>query len=115
MVSKMTKIVRSVAAASVVAGAFTVFGPAGVSSAINEIQCNPDENFSKIYSHDDGGDHVNCYANAGKMQFNAWVDKVEAGNNKLFLYDRNGDVIAVEKWQTLDRSTPADIESIEIK
>jgi len=113
--SKTMRVVRSATAAVVAAGAFTMFGPAGTSFAINEIQCNPDENFTKIWSHNDNGSFVNCYANAGKMDFGAWVDKVEAGNNRIFLYDSNGDVLAVEKWETLVRDTPPDIDAIEIK
>ncbi|WP_280402631.1 beta/gamma crystallin domain-containing protein [Nocardia carnea] len=115
MFTKVMKTVRIAAPAVAAVGIFTVFGPAGNSFAINEVQCNPDEDFSKIWSHNDFGSQVNCYANGGKTPFSGWVDKVEAGKNRLFLYDRNGDVIAVEKWQTLVRNTPADIVAVEIR
>ncbi len=117
MVSNTKKTARGAAAAVIAAAAFTMVGPAATGFAINKVECNPDENFSQIWSHSSGGeDSTDCYANGGKMDFGGWwVDKAYAGNNTLYLYDHNGDVLRVDPGKTLTRDTPAKIDAIEIK
>lgn len=110
------------AAAATVATVFTLVGPAGVSSAMDNVTCDPDAGFLKIAYHEFSaprGSTVKCYANAGKIDFESfktiWVDEVSTGNNDVHLHDANGDVVGIKRWNSVKYpNRPPHIKSIEI-
>lgn len=58
--------------------------------------------FLKIWSHFDGRQSVDCYANGGKADFGGWwVDRISTGNNDLIYYDANGDSMKIERWHDI--------------
>lgn len=111
---KTKTFTRSAAVALATAAAFTLAGPVGSAHAINRVECRGGENFLKIYSHSGGTDHVTCFANAGKTRFNAWVDKIETGNNTVIFKDANGDSVKIEKNHVYKPKNAAHVVNIEI-
>ncbi|MEU5087794.1 beta/gamma crystallin domain-containing protein [Streptomyces sp. NPDC021356] len=102
MISKSKRALGSVAVALAAAAAFTVSVPSGTAFAIDHVQCVGGENFLKIWSHLDGRDSVDCYANAGRTDFGGWwVDRISTGNNDLIYYDVNGDSVKIERWHDI--------------
>ncbi len=98
------------------AAAFTMTGPATTASAINKVTCNPGAGYLKIWSHMNGRDSVDCYANRGKTNFgNWWVDKISTGNNDVKYYDANGDVVKINRGKTISYpNRPPKVKAIEI-
>ncbi|MGC5343523.1 beta/gamma crystallin domain-containing protein [Streptomyces sp. DT24] len=102
MISKTKRTVCSMAMALVAAAGFTVSVPSGTAFAIDHVQCVGGENFLKIWSHLNGRESVDCYANGGKTDFGGWwVDRISTGNNDLIYYDANGDSVKIARWHDI--------------
>ncbi|MEU5864393.1 beta/gamma crystallin domain-containing protein [Nonomuraea sp. NPDC047529] len=116
MISKSKKNVRSVAVALAAAAAFTATIPISPAFAIDHVECRGGENFLKIWSHLNGRDSVDCYANHGRTDFGGWwVDRISTGNNDLIYYDANGDSVKIERWHDISfPNRPPKVSSIEI-
>ncbi|MEW2492472.1 beta/gamma crystallin domain-containing protein [Streptomyces nodosus] len=116
MISKGKRTVGSLAMALSAAAAFTVAVPSGTAFAINHIQCVGGENYLKIWSHLNGRQSVDCYANAGKTDFGGWwVDRISTGNNDLIYYDANGDSVKIERWHDITfPNRPPKVRAIQI-
>lgn len=116
MLSKMKFGARTTATGLALAAAFTMAGPAGTASAIDKVQCNPDAQFLKIWSHSGNRTSVDCYANRGKTDFGGWwMDKISTGNNDVKYYDVNGDVVRVNRGKVISfPNRPAKVKAIEI-
>ncbi|MEU3566922.1 beta/gamma crystallin domain-containing protein [Kitasatospora sp. NPDC036755] len=116
MISKTKKIVSSVTAAFAAAAVLTVAVPSGNAFAIDHVECRGGENFLKIWSHSDGRQSVDCYANAGRTSFgNWWVDRISTGNNDLIYYDANGDSVRIPRWTDITYpNRPPLVKDIEI-
>lgn len=116
MFSKTKHRGRTVAAALAAAAAFTMMGPAGTASAIDHVTCDPGAGYLKIWSHSNGRDSVDCYANRGKTNFGGWwVDKISTGNNDVKYYDANGDVVKIDRGRTISYpNRPPKVKAIEI-
>ncbi|MGW4796838.1 beta/gamma crystallin domain-containing protein [Nonomuraea sp. NPDC004297] len=116
MISKSKKNVRSMAVVLAAAAAFTATIPGGPAFAIDHVQCRGGENFLKIWSHLNGRDSVDCYANRGKTNFGGWwVDRISTGNNDLIYYDANGDSVKIERWKDISfPNRPPKVVAIEI-
>ncbi|RJQ72346.1 oxidoreductase [Pseudonocardiaceae bacterium YIM PH 21723] len=114
MLSRMRKA-RSVAATITAAVAFTLAVPA-TAFAIDHVECKGGENFLKIYSHLNGRDSVDCYANRGRTGFGSWwVDRIVTGNNDLIYYDANGDSVRINRWTDISfPNHPPKVKDIEI-
>ncbi|KPI06004.1 hypothetical protein OV450_3879 [Actinobacteria bacterium OV450] len=115
MLLKSTRIVRSAAVAFVAAASLTLTLP-GNAFAIDHVECRGGENFLKIWSHSDGRQSVDCYANKGRIGFGGWwVDKISTGNNDLIFYDANGDSVRINRWTEITYpNRPPKVNSIEI-
>ncbi|MFE4517022.1 beta/gamma crystallin domain-containing protein [Kitasatospora sp. NPDC056783] len=117
MFPKTKKIVTSLTVAFAAAAAFTVAVPSGNAFAIDHVPCDGNRNdFLKIWSHLDGRDSVDCYANGGRTSFgNWWVDRISTGNNDLVYYDANGDSVKVPRWTDITYpNRPPLVKDIEI-
>ncbi|PNE40916.1 MULTISPECIES: beta/gamma crystallin domain-containing protein [Streptomyces] len=116
MISKTKKAARSVGVAFAAAATLTLAVPAGDAFAIDHVECRGGENFLKIWSHSDGRDSVDCYANRGRTDFGGWwVDKISTGNNDLIYYDENGDSVKIERWHDITfPNRPPKVTAIEI-
>ncbi|MEU8587355.1 beta/gamma crystallin domain-containing protein [Streptomyces sp. NPDC048664] len=102
MISKRTRVARSMAVTLAAAATIALGMPGGNAFAIDHVQCVGGENFLKIWSHLDGRQSVDCYANAGKTDFGGWwVDRISTGNNDLIYYDANGDSVKIERWHDM--------------
>ncbi|MET7300748.1 beta/gamma crystallin domain-containing protein [Embleya sp. NPDC005575] len=102
MISKSKRIARSMAVAVAAAATLALGLPGGNAYAIDHVQCVGGENFLKIWSHLDGRESVDCYANAGRTDFGGWwVDRISTGNNDLIYYDVNGDSVKIERWHDI--------------
>lgn len=114
--SRTMNTVRTLAMALAAAGAFTLVGPAGSASAIDHVTCDPDRGYLKIWSHLNGRDSVDCYANRGKTNFgNWWVDKISTGNNVVKYYDANGDVVKIDRNKVISYpNRPPKVKAVEI-
>ncbi|WP_405466878.1 hypothetical protein OG783_31165 [Streptomyces jietaisiensis] len=93
----MQRGVRKAVLAGLSAAALLTSMSVGASSAsaISQVPCGPE--FLKVHMHDaNGNTFVNCYANAGQTAVapgrEAWVTKIETGNNMVQWY-------GVGKWQ----------------
>ncbi|MEU3567867.1 beta/gamma crystallin domain-containing protein [Kitasatospora sp. NPDC036755] len=100
MISTTKRAVRSLAVALAAAATFTVGLPNSGAFAIDHVPCDGGRNdFLKIWSHLDGRDSVDCYANGGRTDFGGWwVDRISTGNNDLTYDDVNGDSVRIERW-----------------
>ncbi|MER7027209.1 MULTISPECIES: beta/gamma crystallin domain-containing protein [Streptomyces] len=116
MISKKKNVLRAAAAVFAAAAAFTLVGPTGSAYAIDHVTCDPDAQFLKIWSHNNGKDSVDCYANGGKTNFGGWwVDKISTGNNDLKYYDANGDVLKIGRGKVMTfPNNPPKVTAIEI-
>ncbi|MFJ2910983.1 beta/gamma crystallin domain-containing protein [Streptomyces sp. NPDC087228] len=116
MISKTTRAARSMAVAFAAAAAFTMTMPTSNAFAIDHVPCRGGENFLKIWSHSDGRESVDCYANRGKTSFGGWwIDKISTGNNDLIYYDANGDSVKIERWHEISfPKRPPKVNAIEI-
>ncbi|MFF8285185.1 beta/gamma crystallin domain-containing protein [Streptomyces albus] len=116
MTSKLQNAARTVAASLAAAAAFTLFVPTGTAAAIDHVTCNPDAGYLKIWSHLNGRDSVDCYANRGKANFGGWwVDKISTGNNDVKYYDANGDVVKINRHKVISfPNRPPKVKAIEI-
>ncbi|MDH6695728.1 beta/gamma crystallin domain-containing protein [Streptomyces griseoviridis] len=116
MISKSKRAVCSMVAAFAAAATLTVGVPSGSAYAIDHVQCVGGENFLKIYSHLNGRNSVDCYANAGKTNFGGWwVDRIVTGNNDLIYYDANGDSVRINRWHDITfPNHPPKVASIQI-
>ncbi|MYS85303.1 beta/gamma crystallin domain-containing protein [Embleya scabrispora] len=102
MISKSKRVARSIAVAVAAAATLSLGVPGGNAYAIDHVQCVGGENFLKIWSHLDGRESVDCYANGGKTDFGGWwVDRISTGNNDLIYYDVNGDSVKIERWHDI--------------
>ncbi|MFB6824364.1 beta/gamma crystallin domain-containing protein [Streptomyces virginiae] len=112
---KSKKVFRSAAVAFVAAASLTITIP-GNAYAIDHVECRGGENFLKIWSHSDGRQSVDCYANKGRTGFGGWwVDKISTGNNDLIYYDANGDSVRINRWTEITfPNRPPKVNSIEI-
>lgn len=110
------KTARSVVVAFAAAAAFTAMMPTSAAFAINHIPCRAGENYLKIWSHKDGRDSVDCYANKGKISFGGWwVDRISTGNNDLIYSDANGDSVRVNRGTDISYpNRPPKVSAIEI-
>ncbi|MEU6244644.1 beta/gamma crystallin domain-containing protein [Streptomyces sp. NPDC047024] len=124
-----TKITRRLTVLFAAAIALVVSGPTTNSFAsdytvpesgnISEVTCVDGKGFLKIWYHNSAS-HVRCYANAGVLWMNApdrgdWFDRVQTGNNDVWLYDRNGDIVSLPRWtDTVFPNRPLDITEIRI-
>ncbi|MFJ9447389.1 beta/gamma crystallin domain-containing protein [Kitasatospora sp. NPDC101235] len=100
MISKTKRAICSMAMALAAAATFTVGPPSSDAFAIDHVQCDGGRNdFLKIWSHLDGRDSVDCYANGGRTDFGGWwVDRISTGNNDLTYFDVNGDSVRITRW-----------------
>ncbi|MCC9307817.1 oxidoreductase [Kitasatospora sp. RB6PN24] len=117
MISKSKRAVRSMAVAFAAAATLTVGVPSGPAVAIDHVQCvGGRDDFLKIWSHLDGRDSVDCYANGGRTDFGGWwVDRISTGNNDLIYYDANGDSVKIERWHDITfPNRPPKVVSIQI-
>ncbi|MFJ2958890.1 oxidoreductase [Streptomyces sp. NBC_00669] len=116
MISKVKKVARSLALALAAAATLTLGVPSGNAFAINHVECVGGENFLKIYSHLNGQQSVDCYANAGRTNFGGWwVDRIVTGNNDLIYYDANGDSVRIDRWHDITfPNNPPKVASIQI-
>ncbi|MEE1770150.1 beta/gamma crystallin domain-containing protein [Streptomyces sp. JV185] len=116
MISKSKRVMRSMAVAFATAAALTISMPSGNAFAIDHVQCVGGEDFLKIWSHFDGRDSVDCYANGGKTDFGGWwVDRISTGNNDLIYYDANGDSVKIERWHDITfPNNPPKVVAIQI-
>ncbi|EMD22649.1 beta/gamma crystallin domain-containing protein [Amycolatopsis azurea] len=116
MISSKKSAGRIAAMAAAAAAMFSMVVPTGTSFAIDHIPCRAGENFLKIWSHLDGRDSVDCYANRGRIGFGGWwVDKIETGNNDLIYSDANGDSVRVNRWTIITYpNRPPRVNYIEI-
>ncbi|MGW5095460.1 beta/gamma crystallin domain-containing protein [Streptomyces nodosus] len=66
---------------------------------ISEVTCVDGKGYLKIWYHNSAS-HVRCYANAGSHYFAppAWVDRIQTGNNDVWLWDSNGDIVPFSRW-----------------
>ncbi|NEA40670.1 beta/gamma crystallin domain-containing protein [Streptomyces sp. SID11385] len=113
---KTRKTVRSTVVAFAAATALAATLPTGNAYAIDHIPCRAGENYLKIWSHLNGKDSVDCYANKGKISFgNWWVDRISTGNNDLIYSDANGDSVRVNRWTDITYpNRPPKVSYIEI-
>ncbi|RAJ47974.1 hypothetical protein K388_07047 [Streptomyces sp. KhCrAH-43] len=65
MIAQGRRLLGSLAMAFAAAASLTVAVSAGSAYAIDHVECVGGEDFLKIYSHLDGRNSVDCYANAG--------------------------------------------------
>ncbi|RDG33701.1 oxidoreductase [Streptomyces corynorhini] len=116
MISRTKKAARSMAVALAATAAFTITMPTSPAFAIDHVTCRGGENYLKIWSHKDGADKVDCYANRGKTSFgDRWVDKISTGNNDLIYYDANGDSVKIARWHEISfPNRPPKVRAIEI-
>ena len=116
MFSRTKRAVCSLATAFAAAVAFTITVPSGQAFAIDHVQCVGGESFLKIWSHLDGRDSVDCYANAGTTDFGGWwVDRIYTGNNDLIYYDVNGDSVRIDRGRDISfPNRPAQVRDIQI-
>ncbi|MFF1925134.1 beta/gamma crystallin domain-containing protein [Streptomyces sp. NPDC058221] len=116
MFSTKKSVARTTAAALAVAAAFALGGPVATASAIDHVTCDPAAGFLKIWSHaSNGGQHVDCYANAGKTDFGGrWIDQISTGNNDVKYYDVNGDVVSIPRGSNLKYNNVPHVKAIEI-
>ncbi|MFC0600270.1 beta/gamma crystallin domain-containing protein [Streptomyces palmae] len=116
MISKAKKAARSAAVALAAAGAFSMLMPAGNAYAIDHVECRGGEDFLKIWSHMNGQQSVDCYANRGRTSFGGWwVDRISTGNNDLIYYDANGDSVRINRWTDITfPNHPPKVKDIEI-
>ncbi|MBD0694100.1 beta/gamma crystallin domain-containing protein [Streptomyces sp. CBMA123] len=117
MFSNAKKVVGSMAVAFAAAATLTVAVPSGSAFAIDHIPCDGSRNdFLKIWSHLDGRDSVDCYANGGSIGFGGWwVDRISTGNNDLVYSDDNGDSVRVNRWTDISYPNhPPKVNSIRI-
>ncbi|MEV7561056.1 beta/gamma crystallin domain-containing protein [Streptomyces sp. NPDC048331] len=115
MLIKSKRFARSAAVAFAATAALTLAVP-GNAFAIDHVECRGGENFLKIWSHSDGRQSVDCYANKGRTGFGGWwVDKISTGNNDLIYYDANGDSVRINRWTEITfPNRPPKVDSIEI-
>ncbi|QKW23090.1 oxidoreductase [Kitasatospora sp. NA04385] len=115
MFSRTKRTAFSAVLAFAAATALTVAVP-GDAYAINHVECKGGENFLKIWSHLNGSQSVDCYANAGRTDFGSWwVDRISTGNNDLIYYDVNGDSVKIERWHDITfPNHPPRVKSIQI-
>ncbi|MFF1798702.1 beta/gamma crystallin domain-containing protein [Kitasatospora sp. NPDC058263] len=115
MISKTRKFVSAAVATFAAAAALTVAVPSSA-YAIDHVECRGGENFLKIWSHLDGRQSVDCYANGGRTDFGSWwVDRISTGNNDLIYYDANGDSVRINRWTDITfPNRPPLVKSIEI-
>ncbi|MEV7215190.1 beta/gamma crystallin domain-containing protein [Kitasatospora cineracea] len=116
MFSRTKRAAWSAALAFAAAAAFTVTVPSADAYAIDHVECVGGENFLKIWSHLDGRQSVDCYANAGRTDFGGWwIDRISTGNNDLIYYDVNGDSVKIERWHDITfPNQPPRVKSIQI-
>ncbi|MEU5383656.1 beta/gamma crystallin domain-containing protein [Kitasatospora cineracea] len=116
MFSRTKRAACSATLAFAAAAAFTVAVPGGNAYAIDHIECKGGENYLKIWSHLDGQQSVDCYANAGRTDFGGWwIDRISTGNNDLVYYDVNGDSVKIERWHDITfPNHPPRVKSIQI-
>lgn len=67
-------------------------------SAVNVTPCGNRTDLVKVWSHDDHGSYVNCFANGGWVGWDYWTDELSTGNNRVNVQDANGDNFTLEKW-----------------
>ncbi|MGV9270209.1 beta/gamma crystallin domain-containing protein [Kitasatospora sp. NPDC003701] len=116
MFSNAKKVVGSMAVAFAAAATLTVAVP-GNAFAIDHVACDGNRNdFLKIWSHLDGRDSVDCYANGGSIGFGGWwVDRISTGNNDLVYSDANGDSVRINRWTDIRfPNHPPKVNSIRI-
>ncbi|GAA2100024.1 hypothetical protein GCM10009759_32510 [Kitasatospora saccharophila] len=116
MFSRAKRTTFSAALAFAAATALTVAVPSGNAYAIDHIECKGGEDYLKIWSHLDGQQSVDCYANAGRTDFGGWwIDRISTGNNDLIYYDVNGDSVKIERWHDITfPNRPPRVKSIQI-
>jgi hypothetical protein len=124
-----TKITRRLAVLFAAAITLVVAGPTTNSFAgsntvpdsgnISEVTCVDGKGFLKIWYHNSAS-HVRCYANAGVHNMiggdgGDWFDRVQTGNNDVWLYDENGDIDSFPRWtDTVFPNRPLHIYAIRI-
>ncbi|MER6511629.1 beta/gamma crystallin domain-containing protein [Nonomuraea sp. NPDC001636] len=106
----------STLAALAAAATLTVAVSGGPAFAIDHVTCDPDAGYLQIWSHSNGRDSVDCYANRGRTDFGGWwVDKISTGNNDVKYYDANGDVVRINRHTVMTYpNRPPKVASIEI-
>jgi hypothetical protein len=116
VISRIKRAARAAGVALAAAGLLTVGVPSGNAFAIDHVQCVGGENFLKIWSHLNGRESVDCYANAGRTDFGGWwVDRISTGNNDLIYYDANGDSVRIDRWHDITfPNRPPKVVSIQI-
>ncbi|MEU5825533.1 oxidoreductase (plasmid) [Streptomyces sp. NBC_00727] len=116
MIAQGKRLLGSLAMAFAAAASLTVAVPAGSAYAIDHVECVGGADFLKIYSHLDGRNSVDCYANAGRTDFGGWwADRIITGNNDLIYYDVNGDSVRINRWTDITfPNNPPRIKSIQI-
>ncbi|MFF8769425.1 beta/gamma crystallin domain-containing protein [Kitasatospora sp. NPDC015120] len=116
MIQKGLRAACSAVVAFAAAAALTLGVPGGTAYAIDHVECVGGESFLKIWSHLDGRQSVDCYANAGRTDFEGWwVDRIYTGNNDLIYYDVNGDSVKIERWHDITfPNQPPRVASIQI-
>ncbi|MFI6652613.1 beta/gamma crystallin domain-containing protein [Streptomyces sp. NPDC050529] len=116
MISKTKRMARSMGFAIAAAAAVTMVMPTSNAAAIDHVECRGGEDFLKVWSHLDGQNSVDCYANKGRTSFGSWwVDRISTGNNDLVYFDVNGDSVRINRWTDITfPNNPPRVKDIEI-
>ncbi|MGW0953533.1 beta/gamma crystallin domain-containing protein [Streptomyces sp. NPDC001212] len=95
------KLMSTLAAAGAAAAAFTVLGPATAASAADSVKCYTGTDYLRVWAHGSslgGRSGEYCWANAGAIRYNAWIDRIQTGNNNVWINDANGSWVFFPKW-----------------
>ncbi|MFE9422267.1 beta/gamma crystallin domain-containing protein [Kitasatospora sp. NPDC006697] len=117
MISQTKRAFGSAIVALAAAATLTVSVPSTAAYAIDHIPCvGGRDDYLKIWSHLNGTDSVDCYANAGRTDFGGWwVDRISTGNNDLIYNDANGDSVRIDRWHDITfPNRPPKVASIQI-
>jgi Streptomyces killer toxin-like. len=110
------KAIRASAGAATLAALFAVNLPAAPAHAINSVPCNRHD-YLKITGH--YGNNPRrvqfCFANAGTVPLNLWVDQFSTGNNDIEYLDFNGQKIRIRRWTVINYpNRPPHVRSVTI-
>lgn len=115
MLAKTKRVARSLAVTMAATAAVTISMPASQASAMSRVECIGGVGFLKVYSHSTWYSSVDCYANAGRVPLNTWVDRIYTGDNVVIYYDANGDSVRLERWtDTSFPNRPPRVKDIQI-
>lgn len=102
------KRLAAIVIAGSAAAAMSVTLSAAPASATNETTCGSRTDLVKIrYKSGPGNsEYVACYANRGSQPLREWVVELSTGNNRVRVYDMDGDKFTLPKWEVYKPSKP---------